>query len=320
MSMNANLTEIVGKKTYLEYVCSERFTVGIDHHLIFLSTFVVFLSMFTSLGNALILVALRKESTLGSPSKLLLRTLATLDFCVGMPGDPLYAIFLVSAINEHWRVCYYAFSLTVLINSALCTVSLLTTCAISVDRLLALSLGIRYRETVTVKRVYRIVITFWVLSIAVSAVYLKSPKIATRFIQTVFFSCLSASMFSHTMIFFNLRQHRTRVQDRRSHEDPPIACSRLRSEVSIAKHKKAVSSVLWVQLALLICYLPYSVIITLRNIKGELSQTLLLSEQYAIVFALVNSSLNPLLYCWKIIEVRQAVLATLKKWHCSSTD
>ena len=318
MSMKANLTEIVGKKTNREYVCSESFTVGIDHHLIFLSTVVVFLCMFTSLGNALILVALRKESTLGSPSKLLLRSLATSDFCVGMLSGPLVAIYRVSAIQQPWSVCYYAFSASVVVNSTLCTVSLFTTCAVSVDRLLALSLGMRYRETVTLKRVYGIVITFWVLAIAVSAVFLKSPKITIWFTQTVFFSCLSASMFSNTMIFFNLRQHRTRVQDRRSPEDPPIACSSLRSEVNIAKHKKAVSSVLWVQLALLICYLPYTVILTSLSIRGELSQTLALSQQYAGVFVLVNSSLNPLLYCWKILEVRQAVVAKLKKWCCSS--
>ena len=238
-----------------------------------------------------------------------------------MLSDPsLYAISLVSAINEHWRVCYYAFSPTAVVTYALCSVSLLTTSAISVDRLLALSLGMRYRETVTMKRVYGIVITFWVLATIGSASYVKSSQFTRRFIQAVLLICLLASIFSHTMIFFNLRHPCTRVQDRRSHEDPPIACSRLRSEVSIAKHKKAVSSMLWVQLALLICYLPYSVIVTLHNIRGELSQNLLLSEQYAVVFVLVNSSLNPLLYCWKIIEVRQAVLATLKKWHCSSTD
>ena len=304
--MNANLTEIVGKKTYLEYFCSERFTEGIHHQIIFLSTFLVFLCIFTSLGNALILVALRKESTLRSPSKLLLRSLAMSDFCVGMLSDPLTAISLVSAIKEHWNVCYYTFSATAVVNSALCTVSLLTTSAMSVNRLLALSLGMRYSETVTTKRVYGIIITFWVLATAASAVYVRSSQFTSRFIQTVLLICLSASVFSYTMIFFNLRQLCTPVQDRRSREDPPIACSILRSEASrIAKYKKAVSSVLWIQLALLICYLPYTVIIALHSILGELSQTLVLSQQYAGVFVLVNSSLNLLLYCWKILEVRQ---------------
>ena len=92
-----------------------------------------------------------------------------------------------------------------------------------------------YSETATVKRVYEIIsIMFWVLATAFSAVYVTSSQFTTRFIQTVLFICLSASVFSHTMIFFNLREHRTRGQDRRSREDPLIACS----EASrIAKHK-----------------------------------------------------------------------------------
>ena len=312
MSINANLTEAV-------YVCSESFTEGIYPHLIFISTFSVFLCIITFSGNALILVALRKESTLGSPSKLLLRSLATSDLFVGMFSDPLGAIYWVSALKEHWSVCYYAISTGFFLNNALCTVSLLTTCAISVDRLLALSLGMRYRETVTLKRVYGIIITFWVLAAVHSAVSVKIFEFSDIFSYTVICVCLAVSMSSHTMIFFNLRKYRTRVHTGRSSEDPPIAKSSQQIEVGVAKHKRAVSSVLWIQLALLICYLPYSVIVALLNIRGhsELSQTLVLIRQYGVVFVLVNSALNPLLYCWKIPDVRQAVVSTLKKCLCS---
>ena len=310
MSMNANLTEIVGKKTYREYVCTESFTEGIHHHLIFLSTFGVFLCIFTSLGNALILIALQKESTLGSPSKLLLRSLATSDLCVGMLSDPIAVIYWVSAIKKRWSVCYYAFATEYVVSYALCTVSLLTTSAISVDRLLALSLGIRYRETVTLKRVYGIIITFWVLATVHSAVSVKSSEFAARFSDTVLCICVATSMFSNAMIFFNLRKQRIRIQDRRSREQPTSG------EVSMAKQKKAVSSVLWIQLAVLICYPPYLVTVVLSSTIDELPQTLELIRQYALVLVLVNSSLNPLLYCWKISEVRRAVVPTLKNWLC----
>ncbi|XP_068730068.1 sphingosine 1-phosphate receptor 2-like [Montipora capricornis] len=318
MSMNANLTEIAGNELYVEYFCSESFTKGIRHHLIFLSTFVVFLCIFTSLGNVLILVALRKECTLGSPSKLLLRSLATSDLCVGVLSNPLGAIYWLSAIKERWSVCYFALSTGFFINYALCGVSLLTTSAISVDRLLALSLGMRYRETVTLKRVYGIIFTFWILVMVCSAFSVKSSEFGTRFLQTVFSICLATSTFSHIRIFFNLRKHRTRVQNRRSRQDPPS--SSLPIEVSIAKHKKAVSSVIWIQLALLICYLPYPTMMALSSTISELSQTLVLCRQYGVVFAFVNSLLNPLLYCWKISEVRRAVVTALKKFRSSSSD
>ncbi|XP_068684440.1 melanocortin receptor 4-like [Montipora foliosa] len=318
MSINANLTEAKGKKTYAEYFCSENFTEEIHHQLTFLSTVVVFLCIFTSLGNALILVALRKESTLHGPSKLLLRSLATSDLCVGMFADPLCVMYWVSAVKEHKRICYYALSTGFVVNYALCTVSLLTTSAISVDRLLALSLGMRYRETVTLKRVSGLITTFWVLASLASSVYVKSAQFSTRFIQTVLFICLATSLFSHIKIFFNFRKHRTRVQVRPFGEESHSGSQR--SGISIAKHKKAVSSVLWIQLALLICYLPYTVLVTMTSAIGELSQTLVLSRQYGVAFVLVNSSLNPLLYCWKISEVRRAVIETFKKSRCLSTD
>ena len=316
--MNANLTKNVGTITYLEYVCTESFTEGIHHHLIFLSTFGVFLCIFTCLGNALILVALRKESTLASPSKLLLRSLATSDLCVGVFSDPIAVIYWVSAVNERWSVCYYAFATEYVVSYALCTVSLLTTCAISVDRLLALLLGLGYRETVTLKRVCGVIISFWVLATVHSAVSIKSSEFAAKFNDILVCICVAISMFSNAMIFFNLRKHRIRSQDRRSREESSGGSQN--GEVSMAKHKRAVASVLWIQLTFVICYLPYPVIVLLLSTMGELSQTLELIRQYALVLVFVNSSLNPLLYCWKITEIRQAVVATLKKWRCSSTD
>ena len=42
-----------------------------------------------------------------------------------------------------------------------------------------------------------------------------------------------------------------------------------------------------------------------------------LATQSGLVFLYLNSSLNPLLYCWKIKEVRQAVKDTIKQVSCS---
>ena len=45
----------------------------------------------------------------------------------------------------------------------LCGVSILTRAAISVDRLLALLLGLRYRHVVTLRRVLVVIICFWLV-------------------------------------------------------------------------------------------------------------------------------------------------------------
>ena len=51
-----------------------------------------------------------------------------------------------------------------IVGHLLCGVSVLTLTAISVDRLLALLLGLIYRQVVTLKPTYVIAITFWIVS------------------------------------------------------------------------------------------------------------------------------------------------------------
>ena len=63
----------------LQLRCSADWTSGIQGEFLYLSAFNIFLSITAVLGNILILVALRKVSSLHPPSKLLFRCLATTD-------------------------------------------------------------------------------------------------------------------------------------------------------------------------------------------------------------------------------------------------
>ena len=144
--------------------CSPDVTAGIHGQLTFISVLNSFLSITAFLGNALILIALRKESSLHPPPKHLLRTLTTTDFCVGLFAEPLFVTLIMVVMNEHWNICRYAAVALCVVSYILCGVSLLTLTAISVNRLLALLLGLRYKQVVTLKRVCLMTITFCVVS------------------------------------------------------------------------------------------------------------------------------------------------------------
>ena len=85
---------------------------------------IIFITAF--LNNSLILVSINKESSLHSPSKLLYCCLATSNLLVGLVIQPLCYLLLFGVL-------------------------MLTMAAISAGRLLALSLGLRYRQIVTLK-------------------------------------------------------------------------------------------------------------------------------------------------------------------------
>jgi len=166
-----NFTGDGQQKTLADLLCSPDLSAGLHGHLIFLSILNSFLSVTAFLGNALILIALRKESTLHPSSKLLLRSLVTTDLCVGLISEPLIVISWMSVTNEQWNICAFAFVARFMPSYTFSGVSVGTLTAISVDRLLALLLGLRYRQVVTLTRTYVIVFTLWLFSAGLSATY-----------------------------------------------------------------------------------------------------------------------------------------------------
>ena len=294
-------------------MCSAELAGEAHNHLIFVSALNIFLSITAFIGNTLILVALYKESSLHTPSKLLYRSLATTDLFVGITVEPLGVLYLTSAVNGQWNICRYAFNLRLITAYTLCSVSLLTLTAISVDRLLALLLGLRYRQVVTLKRTYLGVIVFWVLCIAAATMYFWNPLITSWFGNTNTVLCLATSIFSYTKIFLTLCHSQNQVQNH-----APQGQASQATPLNIARCRKAVSSALWVQITLVVCYLPYGIVIALMPQRG-LPFFVYLALEYTTTLVCLNSSLNPLLYCWKIREVRQAVKDTIRTLCCSST-
>ena len=295
--------------TLEELVCSQTLIGGFQQYSIFLSAVNILLSFTSFLGNALILVALHKESSLHPPSKLLYRCLATTDLFVGLFTHPLFATYWMSLVHEHWSLCRYTFHASFITSYVLCLVSLLTSTAISVDRLLALLLGLRYRQVVTLNRTYMIVATFWVASCVAALCYILDPRITDCYGHIVIPSCLVFSVASYTKIFCALSDHHTQVQDHV--EQQPSQPNAL----NMARYRKAVYSALWVQLALVVCYGPYLIVVLFLTTSRP-SSTLSFAFEITTVLVSFNSTLNPFLYCWKISEVRQAVKQTIRQVLC----
>ena len=181
----ANLSADETQNTVEQLYCSANLTAEIHGQLTFISVLNIFVSITAVFGNALILVALYKESSLHSPSKVLLSNLAATDLCVGLIIEPLTVIYLMSVVNEHWNICRYLAVTGSVISVILFAVSLLTLTAISVDRLLALLLGLGYKQVVTLKRAYVIVVTFWLVSIALTGTSFWNPVVVFWYMVVV---------------------------------------------------------------------------------------------------------------------------------------
>ena len=187
-----------------------------------------------------------------------------------------------------------------------CGVSLLTMAVISVDRLIALLSGLRYKEIVTLKRIYIIIASFWVLCLVASLCTIFDQRITALYALILVPLSLLISLASYTKIFRTLRHHQAQVQQQPSQPNA----------LNMARYRKAVHSALWVQSVLVVCYTPFLILFIVVSYSKTYSSHLGVAWEMTSVLVYFNSTLNPFLYCWKIIEVRRAMKQTIRQALC----
>ena len=293
-------------KTFEGLQCSPSLIGGLQSASVFFAAVNIFLAITAFLGNSLILVALHKESSLHPPSKLLYRCLATTDLLVGLVAQPLHVTYLMSVVHEHWSLCHYAMKAAYITSVALCGVSLLTMAVISVDRFLALLLGLRYREIVNLKGVYITIASFWVLCLVASLRIIFDQRKTALYTRILIPLSLLISLASYTKIFRTLKHHQAQFQQQPSQPNA----------LKMARYREAVHSALWVQSVLVVCYTPYYIMGIVVTYSTTYSSHLVVTSEMATILVYFNSTLNPFLYCWKISEVRRAMKHAIRQALC----
>ena len=173
---------------------------------------------------------------------------------------------------EQSRLCYHVRVLYNTLSLIFCGVSLLTLTTISIDRLLALMLGLRYKHLVTLRRVWLVVIILWLSIIALVIIIFYNFSISDFVVCTILLLCIITSTCCYTKIYFALRKRQAQLQVHSHQTRPSRGClrqSHRSNSLNRARYKKSVSTALWVQLTLVACYLPFSVVIAIFAITGR---------------------------------------------------
>ena len=155
----------------------------------------------------------------------------------------------------------------------------------------------------------------WILSIVCTLTYLWDPIVTSGCIKAVLTLCLGTSFVSfYVKIFFILPHNQIQVLDHfpQRQQNKPVS-------LNIARYRKAVSATLWVQMTLVVSYLPLLITEVLTPQRG-MPLLVYLAREFTDTLVVLNSSLNPLLYCWRIRGERQAVKDTIRELLCSSPN
>ena len=275
------------------------------------SVFNGFLCYTTIALNIVTIHAIRKTSSLPKPLKTLLLSLAVSDVGVGLLAQPLFISLMIRWSQRNIPDCisYKAFTIVIILFllASFCGVV-----AISVDRFLAIHLHLRYQELVTHKRVVAVVISIWMFSTFLSLSLFWLPWDIIWIILSVFgMTCLLLTAIVYWRIFLVLRRHKNQfqVQALQMHElQQAIQNGDIDRFVNL---RKSSVCVLYMYLLFVVCYLPLFIAFPVHAMQGPnlVTSKILL---YAETLMFLNSSLNPLIYCWKMRHIRHAIVDMLR--------
>lgn len=272
-------------------------------------------SLLAMAGNALILAALHRNPSLRTPSYIFLAGLAATDLSTGLITQPIYAAYNIARFSHHKLPCsaittYHTFDRYL---SAL-TMGAMTLMAI--ERWL--HVANLYKSPLTVKHAYAI---FGGLSLipAISTVG-RIWLISNRYFRNVwmpllrgFISVASSIIlaFSYYKVVKAIKRHQRQIHCSQSRQTV------VRSTINITKYKKSVQTILIIVIFFLLGFLPSMIFMSLSVLStpsGNGSFSVLTHISFTLFY--LSSSFNPLLYCNRMIEIRNEVKLLIRNMFC----
>ena len=238
------------------------------------------LMLISILSNALVLAAMKRTPSIRSTSINMLCNLAVSDLLVGLIVQPIY---VVKELKRRTLLN----ELAPKIGYFACAASLCTITAITVDRFLALHYHMRYVTLVTKSRVKNALVIIWLLSFLELGFHFWNNRIHDFLSGVVIIICLIICTFSYVRIYLIVRRHQLQIHAQQQAVQSSNAENNL------------------------------YVLLTLYGISHKDWQT---EWEFAITAVFMNSSINPFLYCWRLRELRTAVVKTARQMLCKQTE
>ncbi|KAJ3589766.1 hypothetical protein NHX12_010608 [Muraenolepis orangiensis] len=270
-------------------------------------------------GNVLVCLAVVLSRRLRRMANCFVVSLAVTDLLLGLLVLPFSASLELR--GGRWALGGALCNLYISMDVMLCTASILTLLAISVDRYLAISKPLCYPRRVTPRRVSLAIAAIWTLSLAVSFVPIHlgwntvdyhvqhvdwavgAAEQQERYCHyewnnsyvlldafTIFYLPLALMCGMYLLIFRVAREQVRRIRA----ATPSFPRSSGSSAATVREHKATVTLAA-VLGAFLVCWFPYFTFFTCMGLQARLTQPTTL-HSFMLWLGYFNSVLNPILY------------------------
>ena len=267
-------------------------------------------SLVATLGNLLVICALIKPSTIPANVRKMFISLAFSDLAVGLlpqlMGAIIYAVVWKTASrgDNLAFLCPTVLSVLSYFGYLLIAVSFLNVTVIAGDRLLAVSLHLRYQELVTARRVTTVLVSVWIISCVLAIQFIFFPKEIEMVAAVICLIGYVLTTMAYVRIYKVVKYHQNQIYSQNQLQNAQTS--------ETHRQRKSAYNSLFVSVVFLACYFPFFPCTILYETNTS-DISFLVAKLASVLLICLNSSLNPIVYCWRYREIRQSVKSTLKK-------
>ena len=266
-------------------------------------------------GDSLVIRASLKASTIPANVRKMFISLAFSDLAVGLLPQLIHAIIFAvvwKMASRGGNLAYLCPTVLHVLNYfmyLLVAASFLNVIFIAFDRLFAVSLHLRYQELVTPRRIA-------IQSVGICMDNKLRPRLPIFLF--IFFpkeSEMVAAVISLTGYILTIVVYVRIYKVVKYHQNQIYSQNQLQNAQTREAHKqrKSAYNSLFVSVVFIACYFPF--------FSCTIPYISFIVAQFASEFLVfLNSSLNPLVYCWRYREIRQIVKNTAKKIICMNEN
>ena len=288
---------------------------GSAFYVIILSTSVVvaILSPLTVVANGLILVAIWRKPSLRTTSYVLLAGLALTDLGTGLISQPIYVTnWLIYTLQPRMSAVDNKpmFAISVMAYgsaSFFSTIKIFITTVMSIERWLHMS----RRSVINVRRACFIVAILFVFAILLTAfrVFQKMKQVATSGTDVAgglgIIFLLAATSVAYFKVFRIIRRHQRQIRANEMSENFA------QPAINLTKYKKSVFSILYILVIFYMGYVPITLSTRISTVL--INELVVISLNVSSMLMFLSASLNPLLYMWRMRDIRNEVKLLVKR-------
>ena len=277
----------------------------------YISIAIVVFAVVAFVGNALVLAAIWRNTTLRTNCYILIAGMALTDLSSGLLAQPIYASIDLFHLNKSERPPYIMMGIAEGSLTFITSLTLLILTLLAFERWLHMNCQ---RTLITARRAVIIFATLMLASIPGTVFRILSTikgqhGFTANVISLIVLSfCLIVTSVCYIGVFRTIRRHRQQIQANGSSQNSG------QPAINFTKYKKSALSIFYILVVFYLSYLPICIFLVFKvgRLQRVTDSTSVFHSLMLLVF--LSPSLNPLLYMWRMKDIRNEVTRFIRSF------